>query len=147
MTEQKIIDAEDFVGAVKINTIWRIFFLDRFLWILDLKKYLPPDIPIDEESIRKKFPIVDSYDAGQYFNSLKDYEIKLEEVSSIKVFVSENEPLATLHITYLVNFDDKLFVDGYEDYITICQYVPSEWHGITDNPLNYLPSEIKQFFE
>lgn len=140
--DQIIIDADEQIGVIKLNNDWRIFYLDRGDWMLDYTKNNDEYVP-SEDDWRYGFLVVDTYNADEYFKLYTDNEVAIEDILKLKGVLSMKIP----PIKYFVDFDNKLFVDGTQDYITIDQLIPLGWQGITYDPRIFLPDNIRKYWD
>ncbi len=122
-----------YIGAIKYQNQWRIFGdnTTRTMWGITFL-----GVPLEEiPQKRKKQPIVNQSNVQSYMDALQS-EITPEQIA--------NEP-SERYITFVVNFDEKVFVDGGgEDamYLSITHLIPSGWQYIVDNPTFYVPEKI-----
>jgi hypothetical protein len=133
-----IVPTDEFVGAVVKDSVTRYFYNILSMWILDYSSYHPqydPDNPkFGTGGWRKGLLTVDLLTADAYINLLALQEI---DQKSLKTTISEFGN--TVEIVFVVDFDKKLFVNGWHDNIAIHEYVPMGWQGIEDDPNLYIP--------
>lgn len=122
------------LGAVKLNGKVRYFLEPIAYWIMDYKSYDPEYRASENDTtpFRNNILTVDSSNAFEYIEALKEDEVSLTEIDSIKSQVDFEIP-----VMFLVDFDSKQFVSNFED-IEIEIYIPEGWSGIFDNPISYL---------
>ena len=126
------------LGAVKLHARWRFFAGYIGEWILDYQSYDPESNQAQWRSqFRGGLLRVDEKDAEQFCRVMSEREFTLAEV---KALVEAQGP-EKLPLTVVIDFDERLFVNGYYDR-SIEEYVPPGWRGIFDDPLRYVPSEI-----
>ncbi len=138
MTNPILVPADEYVGAVKFGGIWRYFYNMLSMWILDYARYDPEYDPADARSSgwRESLLVVDTHNATDYIGALSVQEIPKEDLAT-----TESEFGGAVHITFVVNFDEKLFVNGWHDNIPIHEYVPVGWHSMEGDPHRYLPAD------
>jgi hypothetical protein len=136
MMNQILVDADEYLGAVKIDSKWRIFHDVLGMWILDYSAYddYVPKLGGWREGIMK----VDQNNAAQYCRAMEAKEIPPQLIPDAISVLGGQMPL-----TFVVNFDDRFFVNGWHDNIAIHEYVPDGWKGISDNPYKHIPQELK----
>lgn len=49
-------------------------------------------------------------------------------------------------LTFVVNFDEKIYVSGWHDNIALQNYVPVGWCAVEGNPYEHVPLEIRELF-
>ncbi len=130
------------LGAVKLSMKWRIFAGYIGEWILDYPSYDPEIKDAEQRSeFRGGVLIVDEKTAEQFCGAMSEHEFTLTEIEAlIKQRGAENVPL-----TVVVDFDNKLFVNGYYDR-SIEEFVPVGWQGIFGDPLQYVPAGISSLW-
>lgn len=140
---KKDIKRDEWIGAVKAEGTWHLLALYIGEWILDYPKYDPfSDKSAEHNNYRNGMWVVDENNASEFLETMKENEISLLDV---KKLVAEKGAFET-PLTYVVNFDERLFVDGYPDR-DITEYVPEGWNSFEDFPLKYVPDEIKAIWE
>jgi hypothetical protein len=132
-----IIPADEYVGVVVKGGVRRYFFNILSMWILDYASYYPDYDPLDPRfgggEWRKGLLRVNSDNADAYIDALSNQEIPNNMLDAIT-----SEYGGGVTITFIVNFDEKLFVNGWHDNIPLHEYVPSGWRGVEDDPYLYL---------
>jgi hypothetical protein len=144
MVEDIYLDIDDFLGAIKLEGIWHIVYADLGLWILDYASYDQTYNPSQAQEWRYGYLKVDSDNAqGYYMDYLKANEIYLENVPKVRrKYLNKQAPL-----TFVVNFDDKVFISAFRDNIMFHEYVPEQWFSTEDVPYNYIPRYLAQLWE
>lgn len=141
-SERKIvISIDDYIGAVRLKSKWRFFYNMLSMWILDYASYRVGYDPSDPKykGWRKGLLRVDETNAEEYCEAMKSQEILPNQVPHVvKDTFPRQEPL-----TFVVNFDERLFVNGWHDNIPIHEYVPKGWTALEEDPYEYVPPEIR----
>jgi hypothetical protein len=135
MSEIIISDPEEYVGAVLRGGVWRFFYADFGIWILDYASYDSKD---SVANWRNSLRVIDEDNADEFIDFLSKQEIPLDSLSSVQSAFG-----SPAKVRFVVNFDEKMFVNGWGDNIAIHDYVPSGWKGIEDDPYLYLPTDLK----
>lgn len=133
---------DEYLGAVKFQGEWHLLALYVGEWILDYPAYDPSPDDSPADNYRHGLLVVSEKNAGEFLEAMREHEMSLGEVKSL--IAMQGAELVPL--TYVVNFDDKLFVDGHPDR-DIAEYVPEGWTGVEDFPTNYVPPEIKSLWQ
>jgi hypothetical protein len=133
-----VVDTDEYIGAVKLNSEWRCFYDMLSMWILDYASYHPEYNPTPG-GWRAGLLQVDETNAQAFCNALADREILLEHIPrTVKRTSTGQQPL-----TFVINFDEKIFVNGWQDNIAIHEYAPQGWTAVEDDPYQYIPPELK----
>ena len=139
MSMKKELDYDEYLGAVKVEGNWH--FLADFVgeWILNYPAYDPDYDPSQwKYKFRNGLLVVDETNAKEFLETMREKELSFE---SVKKLVAEKGK-DKIPLTYVIDFDECIFVDGNSER-DIAEYVPRNWKGIEDFPLNYVPDEIK----
>jgi hypothetical protein len=142
MSQNIVIGSDNYIGAVKFNGNWRLFHQPLSMWILDYSSYDDEYAPKQGEW-RENLMRVDESNAQDYIQYIAKNELLPDQIPYV---VKGKFPGQAL-LTFVVNFDERLFVNGWHDNIAIDEYVPSSWTSIEDEPLDYVPSEISALWE
>lgn len=139
MAEKIIVPADEYLGVVIKGGSRRYFYNILSMWILDYAQYEPGYDPLDPRfggnGWRHGLLTVNSSNAESYIEALSQQEVPENMLDRL---ISEYG--GTVDVSILVNFDDKLYVNGWHDNIPIHEYIPSDWRGVEDNPQLYLQS-------
>ena len=139
---KKDIKRDEYLGAVKIEDQWHLLALYIGEWILDYPSYDPiSDKSEENNNYRQGLWVVDESNSKQFLQAMSNEEMSLEDIKRLV----KKRGVQEVPLTYVVNFDEQLFVDGQPDR-DIEEYVPANWKGIKDFPLNYVPDEIKDIW-
>jgi hypothetical protein len=144
MGEKIIIDLDEYIGAVKLNGKWRFFHEMMSVWILDYKSYDPQYDPFGPKSNgwRKNLLVVDTDNAEAFCEVMRDKELLPEQIpQSFTEFGSRKK------LSFVVNFDEKIYINGWGDNIALHDYVPTGWQSIEDDPYEYVPPEIRALWK
>ncbi|MEO6228978.1 MAG: hypothetical protein ABJB11_09710 [Ferruginibacter sp.] len=131
---------EDYIpGCIKYKDEYQYYIMPIAWWILDYAKYDPSILTDDTFNFRNGVYTVTDNEIEKYLDSISVDKISVSEVKSI----SENFSEEYSRITFLIDFDKKLYISGFDD-IEIEAYLPSSsWIGKFDwNPGNYISSNF-----
>jgi hypothetical protein len=133
-----VIDIDEYIGAVKLNSLWRFFYDILSMWIFDYASY-HPDYSPTPQGWRANLLRVNEANAKEYCSALANHELHPEQIPHVEKqsFVGQ-EPLM-----FVANFDEKLFINGWRDNIAIHEYAPQGWTAVEDDPYKYIPSEYR----
>ncbi|MBL8160968.1 MAG: hypothetical protein JNJ61_03215 [Anaerolineae bacterium] len=137
MSESFPIYDEHFIGAVKLHGEWRFFHHLLIAWILNYRDYDDTYIPT-ESDWRYELMKVDEKNAEAYVLFMAKNELPIAQIP----FVRLGDFPMQAPLTFVVNFDERLFVNGWHDNIPIHEYIPQGWRGIEDNPYDHIPSDL-----
>lgn len=136
---KKDLNNDEYLGAVKVEGNWHFFADFVGEWILDYPAYDPDYDPSQwDYKFRNGLLTVDETNAEEFLKAMQEQELSLDSVKKLVAEKGEDK----IPLTYVVNFDERIFVDGNSER-DIVEYVPVNWKGIEDTPLNYVPDEIK----
>jgi hypothetical protein len=137
-----VIDFDEYIGAVKLNSQWRFFYDILSMWILDYASY-HPDYNPTPQGWRANLLKVDEANAKEYCEALANHELFPEQIPWVeKESFSDQEGL-----TFVVNFDEKVFVNGWRDNIAIHEYAPQGWTAFEDDPYEHIPPEFRSLWD
>jgi hypothetical protein len=142
MSEKIAIPGNDYIGAIKLNSKWRFFYEYLAMWILDHEAYSGPP-PSSPDAWRFGLWQVNATNAAQYCESMKERELTANQIPHIFYEEFPPYPQRRAELTFVVNFDEQIFINGWKDNIMIHEYAPSGWKAIEDNPYDYVPQEIR----
>ncbi|MBD2530317.1 hypothetical protein H6G97_12340 [Nostoc flagelliforme FACHB-838] len=137
------LDPDDLIGAVKYNSKWRFFGGTVAEWILDYASYDPDFDPSKSDVVfRNNLLKVDETNAVHFLKAMEPYELLVTDLQQlIKQEGANNWPLTTV-----VDFDKKTYVNGFSE-IPLHQYVPTGWTGYEGYTLDYVPENIRAFWQ
>ncbi|MFN6559704.1 MAG: hypothetical protein RMY28_007840 [Nostoc sp. ChiSLP01] len=137
------LDPDDLIGAVKFNSKWRFFCGTIAEWILDYASYDPGFDPSKSDVVfRNNLLKVDETNTVHFLKAMEPYELFAKDIQQL----IEEEGASNWPLTIVVDFDKKTYVNGFSE-ITLHQYVPTGWTGYEGNPLNYVPENIRAFWQ
>lgn len=144
MNEKLVIDFDEYIGAVKLNSEWRFFREVMSMWILDYKSYDPEYDPLNSNSNgwRENLLAVDTQNAKEYCHAMKNKEIMLSQIP-----LTFTEFGSQAKLTFVVNFDEKIFVSSLYDMLAVQRYVPRGWKGLEDDSYQYIPAEFRSLWD
>lgn len=139
----KELDYDELIGAVKHKSQWRFFAGTIAEWNLDYASYDPGYDPSKSSYLfRGGLLTVDETKADAFCIAMSEHELSHDDVRSL---VAE-KGAEKVPLTVVVNFDEKLFVNGFYD-LAIEEYVPTGWRGVFDDPLKYVPDEVRAIWQ
>jgi hypothetical protein len=140
MNHKIVIDFDEYIGAVKLNTQWRFFHDVLSMWILDYASYDPEYNPANPRfrGWRANLLVVDVNNAQEYCEAMTSRELLPEQIPYTFTEYGSQAPL-----TFVVNFDDRTFINGWQDNIAIDNYVPFGWNSMEDDPYKHIPGELR----
>lgn len=147
-TEWKL---DEWLAVVCYQGKYRFFLDDATYWVLDMATCSPSSKQSDVSHYRDGILVVDE-NAGEFLQAIKDSEISIGKLQQLvnqqhqTVLADEDDYRGDLHLFFLINFDEKLYVSMFAD-VGYEEYVPKGWKGIFDDPLKYLPEEIQSIWK
>jgi len=144
---------DEWLGAVCYQGKYRFFLEHTAWWILDYASYDPSFLADGEDNsyFRNGILVVDE-NAEEFLEAMKGAEISLEDLRRLVnqqhkiTLADEDDYRGDLQLVFFVNFDEKLYVSMFFD-VTYEEYVPRGWKGVFDDPLKYVPKEVKNIWE
>jgi hypothetical protein len=133
---------EDYLlGCIKKSGRCDIYLMPIAWWILNYKKYDPQYNPNEWKDVfRDHIYNVTDNQIENFLRSVDEDKLNTEEL----VILADNMPLRYRHLFFYIDFDDKLFVNGFSD-IEVESYLPDEnWKGFFGVPIDYLPIDLKK---
>jgi hypothetical protein len=135
----EIVALDLLLGAVCLRGQWRIFAATLGEWTLDYPAYDPTPVSGDVAAFRSGLLVVDERSADAFCTALAPWEVPLEVLDAWL----RTLPPGQLNLCFVVDFDRRLFVHGYDEPIEPkSQYIPSHWRGVVGDPLRYCPPEL-----
>jgi len=133
------IDNSYLFGCVKYKNDYSFYLMPIAYWILNYAKYDPnynPNDWKDGDVFRDNILNVEDQNIQPFIQSIKVDKIDLNNAEVKKYNFKDI-------FYFFLDFDSKTFISFFDD-IEIEEYLPDEkWIGKFDNPLNYLPEELK----
>ncbi len=146
-TEWKL---DDWLGAICYQGKYRFFLEHATYWVLDMIA-CSPSSKENSSYYRNGILVVDE-NPEEFLEAMQESEISLEDLRVLIdkqhkiVLADEDDYRGDLHLTFLVDFDKKLYVSMFFD-VGYEEYVPQDWKGIYDDPLKYVPEEIRDIWQ
>jgi hypothetical protein len=129
----------ELLGAVCHRQHWRFYSGTIAEWILDYRAYDPAYDPSAWPTpFRNNLLTVSPDDAAAFQESMAPQEQSLDEVRALV----QHRGTEAVPLSVVVDFDRRLFVNGYYD-LAIEAYVPPGWQAVFDDPLQYLPEPLR----
>ena len=143
MSDKIYISWDDALAAVKFKGSWRFFFDMEVMFLLDYSSYDHTYSPLPGQS-RYGTLVVDETNAAKWMESLSG-ELTLEQLPN--TYWQDTE--ARVLPTFVIDFDKKLWVGGgwKMDQSPLHEYQPQDWTALEGNVMEYVPDEIKSYFE
>jgi len=136
------LDPSDLLGAIRYKSDWRFFLCTVAEWILDYASYDPGHNTFQSQFVfRNNLFTINEENFSDFLEAIQEYELCLSDVENLlKYDGSNNWPLRIV-----IDFDEKLYVNGFPE-IGIHKYIPSNWRGLEDLPLNFVPDHIRELW-
>lgn len=140
---KKKIERDYLFGCIKYQNDYGIYLMPLGEWILNYKKYDPSYNPDEWEYIfRGNVLNVTDENVKDYIQAVAvdkiDLSIDREDLQDV---VKEGVPFY-----FFIDLDNKNFISCFYD-IEVETYLPdSSWVGIFDDPMKYLPDNIRRLF-
>lgn len=137
---QENIDNSYLLGCVKYRRDFSFYLMPIAYWILNHHKYNPSYNPNDWEYVfRDNILNVKDENIEGFIRSIEVDNISINSVNS-EVYNFKDIFL------FFIDFDSRVYISYFDD-IEIENYLPDErWIGKFDNPVNYLPEDLKKLF-
>jgi len=142
---------DEWLGVVCYQGKYRFFLDHATYWVLDMATCSPSSLEGDSSYYRNGILVVDE-NAEEFLEAMKEAEISLDDLCRLVnkqhqfTLADEDDDRGDLHLFFLINFDEKLYVSMFFD-VTYEEYVPKGWKGVFDDPLKYVPKEIQDIWE
>ncbi|MDY0903615.1 hypothetical protein [Pedobacter sp. CFBP9032] len=125
------------LGCIKYNNEFTLYLMPIAWWILNYVKY-DPTIQLNESGFKNfRQGVLNVLDnkIQEYLDAIEEDKISnTEYINIVDNFSSEDS-----RITFFIDFDSKIYVNGFYD-IEVKEYLPNEsWKGKFDEPMNYIP--------
>ena len=140
---------EYIIVLVQYRNSYQWFVTDKDIWFLDLRKLINAymengfHIPYPNDfSERFNIPVVDEDTAKEFFENIRDQEVKVEEFQNmlehdIDIDVSDMYP------ALYVNFDQKVFISCYPEPASYELYIPDGWNGHYQDFIKDVPEKYR----
>ena len=129
------VDVDDLIGAVRVDGVWRFYATDLAHWILDYKRYDPS---AEAAGYRGRALVADVGARYAYLEVMSEFELDAADLAS---GIQKDGSLGW-RLEIVVDFDERLYVNGWFDNIALHEYVPAGWKGIQNFPLDFVPDQI-----
>lgn len=144
---------DEWLGIVFYQGKYRFFLEYTAWWILDYATYDPSSLTDNEDNsyYRNGILVVDE-NPQEFLEAMKSAKISIDNLRRLVneqhriVLADEDDYRGDLHLVFLINFDEKLYVSMFAD-VGYEEYVPKGWKGVFDDPLKYLPEETKSIWK
>ena len=136
--ESEFMDEYAYLGAICQNSRWRFFYDEgsRYKWGLDFRNADTNVIPQQ----RNQSLVINRSNIGEYIASFD------REVSATQI----KETSHKIPLTFVVNFDQQLFVDGSGEegeHLPLSNCIPQNWKSIVvRDPYFYVPSTVRDLW-
>lgn len=131
------------LGCIKYTDQYALHLMPIAWWILNHKKYNSGYDPAKWKSVfRNNILNVSDSEIGAYLDSIKEDKLNIKDLELIF-----NVPIEYRYLFFFVDFDQKIFVNGFPD-IALEDYLPDQtWKGVAGDPIYYLPPELKKIID
>lgn len=148
MTVEEHISNGDVLGIIVDQGLLKIYMAPSIWFVMNYESYYPSAMEIRDRRGRYNGPlfredvrVVNSLNADVYLNHMEKNILQPKDIIKIKEKDAESiQPI------FLIDFDHHRYVSWFYD-IDYEEYIPNGWEGIFDNPLNFLPDEIKAIWD
>lgn len=126
-------------GFINYGNEINFYLMPVAFWILNYHKYDPTfDSQKWNYIFRNNILNVTKDRTQDYLESIQEDKVDIEEMSR---YISAKNQM--IELNFFVDFDKRLFVNGFFD-IAVEDYLPdAEWKGLFDSPENFLPNNLK----
>ena len=140
---KKRLDDNYLLGVIKHENIYNIYLMPIAWWILNHNKYDPNYNPnIWKEVFRNHIYNVEDKNIDLFLKSIEGDKLSSNEI----ILAKTQNPNDFIHLYFFIDFDKKIFINGFSD-IEVEEYLPNEnWKGIFGNPNAYLPEVLISIF-
>lgn len=130
------------LGLVFYKSTLMMYMAPSAWFVMDYAKYDPSITTSEERSgkFRDGVLLVDNSTVLAYLKSMQPDAISIDELQAELPNRKDS-----LQPTFLIDFDSHRYVSWYFD-IDYEEYIPSGWEGVFDNPLSYLPDEVRRIW-
>lgn len=137
------IGTDDMIGAVRSNNKWRFFAGILAEWIMDYASYDPYYKPSRSQHIfRNGLLFVNEANIEEFCNAMSEYELAEDDIIALT-----NKQGATKDpLVFVIDCDNLIFINGLGE-IDIHRYVPVGWKGYEDDPMNYVPDNVRRLWK
>lgn len=127
------------LGLVLYRSKLMMYMAPSAWFVMDYPRYDPSITASRERSgdFRDGVLVVDDSTVEDYLKSMQEDAVSLDE---LQAYLPEKKE--SLQPIFLIDFDSHRYVSWFFD-IDYEEYIPAGWEGVFDNPLNYLPDEVK----
>lgn len=146
--EDKVETYNALLGCIKFEGNYYFYLMPVAWWILDYKKYDPKNSKEDNFNFRNNIFVVTNENVDFFMKSIEDDKISLIQLQEIiKKYSTEKYKYDNYNYLYFyIDFDKYIYINGLFD-VGLEDYLPDpSWTGKFDNPLNYMPEDIKKIW-
>jgi hypothetical protein len=139
---EKKIERDYLFGCIKYKGKYEIYLMPVAYWILNSLKYDPTYNPKEWEFVfRGNVLNVTDDNVADFVKAVAVDKIDLNiDVPHLQVLSKEH-----VQFYFFIDLDEKLLVSSFPE-IEVEDYLPDNWTGISDNPLRFVPKNIKDIF-
>jgi len=136
-TEKRLKDGYQ-LGCIKYKEVYNTYLMPVAYWILNYTKFDPNYSPDDWDYVFRNYIYVVTDDrTDEYINAIEEDLISITELKKLNFKGGE------VSFVLYIDFDAKFLINWYL-YTEIEDYLPNtEWVGKYENPINYLPEQLK----
>jgi hypothetical protein len=137
------------LGCIKYKGNYSFYLMPIAWWILNYAKYSPSILENKERvaNFRNGILVVDKENIKLYLKNIEEDKLTDKELMEISNEINRKYPEEGYsYLNFFIDFDNKEYINGFYD-IEMEDYLPDDtWNGKFDEPLKYLPSELRQCF-
>lgn len=130
------------LGLMRYQETLMMYMAPSAWFVMDYARYDPSITTSDDRSskFRDGVLLVDDSTALAYLKAMQPDAISIDELQA--ELPNRRDPLQPI---FLIDFDSHKYISWYFD-VDYEEYIPSGWEGVFDNPLNYLPNEMREIW-
>ena len=130
---------DDMIGAVLSGGKWRYFVGTFAEWVMDYPSYDSNSKP--DYLFRNGIDCVDENNIDSFCDAMSDYELTED---NIRTLTNTSKTRIDL-LYYVIDADNKVYISDFWE-IDTHEYVPTGWKGYAQDPMDYVPQEVKELW-
>ncbi|HEV2483522.1 MAG TPA: hypothetical protein VGS79_27845 [Puia sp.] len=137
------LEADYLLGCIKYRDAYSLYAMPLGWWILNFSKYDPAFAAYEDASAFRNgvLNVVDA--AIETFLHV----IETDKITPADFNLATDVPPEQRSLNFFVDFDAKLFINGYYENVEPETYLPDDhWRGELGFPTDYLPKEFASEF-
>ena len=132
------------LGYIKYKGTYNLYSMPLAWWILNYSKYDPTSLTDNQTpAFRDNILNVSDNEIESFIRCIEEDRVSIGEFELAIDIPSEYKQLS-----FFVDFDAKLFINGYFENVEPEAYLPDDnWVGEMGLPVDHLPGELRGVFE